>query len=65
LIVTILIQENYLVVTNPIRPRNEIERATSTGIGLENIKNRYQLLTKSPVQITQDEELFMVKIPLL
>jgi two-component system LytT family sensor kinase len=65
LIVTILIKENHLVVTNPIRPRNEIERNTSTGIGLGNIKNRYQLLTKSPVQITQDEELFMVKIPLL
>jgi two-component system LytT family sensor kinase len=65
LIVTILIKDDYLVVINPVRPRSEIERITSTGIGLANIKNRYQLLTKSPVQIGQDEELFTVKIPLL
>ena len=65
LIVAISIKDDYLVVINPVRPRSEIERMTSTGIGLENIKNRYQLLTKSPVEIQQDEELFTVRIPLL
>jgi hypothetical protein len=65
LTVTILRKDDYLVVRNPIRPRSEIERITSTGIGLANIKNRYQLLTKSPVQIDRDEELFTVKIPLI
>lgn len=65
LIVTILIKDDYLVVINPVRPRSEIERTTSTGIGLSNIKNRYQLITKSPVQISKEEELFEVKIPLL
>ena len=65
LIVTILIKGDYLIVINPVRPRSELERIKSTGIGLANIKNRYQLLTKTPVQIAQDEELFTVKIPLL
>lgn len=65
LIVTIFIQDDYLVVSNPLRPRSEGERIASTGIGLENIKNRYQLLTKSPVRIGQDVELFTVKVPLL
>jgi two-component system, LytTR family, sensor kinase len=65
LIVTISVKDNYLVVINPIRSRSEFERITSTGIGLANIKNRYHLLTKSPVQIVQDEESFTVKIPLL
>ncbi len=65
LIVTILIKGDYMIVTNPVRPRSELERIKSTGIGLANIKNRYQLLTKTPVQIAQDEELFTVKIPLL
>jgi sensor histidine kinase YesM len=65
LIVKIFIQDNDLVVMNPIKPRSEFERITSTAIGLANIKNRYQLLTKSPVQIEQDGELFTVKIPLL
>ena len=65
LIISILIGDSCLIVRNPIRPRTELERITSTGIGLSNIKNRYQLLTKSLVQIEQDKELFTVKIPLL
>lgn len=65
LIVTILANDKYLVVRNPNRPRNEIEKTTSTGIGLANIKNRYQLLSESSVLVEQDEELFTVKIPLV
>jgi LytS/YehU family sensor histidine kinase len=65
LIVTILIKDDYLVVKNPTRPRSELERITSTRIGLANIKNRYQLLTKSPVHIEHGEESFTVKIPLI
>jgi LytS/YehU family sensor histidine kinase len=65
LIVTILIKDDYLVVTNPVRPRSELERSNSTKIGLANIKNRYQLLNKNPVRIEQGEEVFTVKIPLL
>ena len=65
LTVTILIKDDYLAVINPVRARSETERIASTGIGLANIKKRYQLLTKRPVQIAQEEELFTVKIPLL
>jgi hypothetical protein len=65
LIVTILIKDDYLLVSNAIRPRSETERITSTGIGLENIRNRYRVITKSPVHIESGEELFTVKIPLL
>jgi two-component system, LytTR family, sensor kinase len=65
LIVTIFIEDDYLVVINPVRARIEIERTGSTGIGLTNIENRYQLLTKEPVIIREDEGLFTVKIPLL
>jgi two-component system, LytTR family, sensor kinase len=65
LIVTILIEDDYLLVVNPLRPRSGFERVASTGIGLANIKNRYQLLTRIPVQIEQGEESFAVKIPLL
>lgn len=65
LVITILIGGDYLVVINPVRPRDRRERIASTGIGLANIKNRYQLLTTRPVQISSDEDLFTVKIPLL
>jgi sensor histidine kinase YesM len=65
LVVTIKTKDDYLLVINPVRTRNGLERVSSTGIGLANIKNRYQLLTKKPVEIAQHEELFTVKIPLL
>jgi two-component system, LytTR family, sensor kinase len=65
LIISILIQGDHLIVVNPVRPRSEIERIPSTGIGMENIKNRYQLLTKSSVHVIQNDQLFTVKIPLL
>lgn len=65
LVITILIEDDYLVVINPLKPRSEIEGIQSTGIGLANIKKRYQLLTQSPVQIGKDEGVFTVKIPLL
>jgi two-component system LytT family sensor kinase len=65
LIVSISIEDDYLVVANAVRPRNETERISSTRIGLSNIRNRYQLLTKSPLQIAQDNDVFTVKIPLI
>jgi two-component system LytT family sensor kinase len=65
LIVSVSIAENHLVVSNPVRPRIETERILSTGMGLSNIKNRYQILTKEPVYIEHDEHVFTVKVPLL
>lgn len=65
LIIIVSIKDDYLVVINPVRPRREIERTASTRIGLANIKSRYQLLTKKPMQIAQDDAFFTVKIPLI
>lgn len=65
LTVTISIKDNYLVVSNPLRIRSELEPRTSTGIGLANITNRYQLLTKAAVETSQDGGLFTIKIPLI
>jgi two-component system, LytTR family, sensor kinase len=65
LIVSIFISNNYLMVMNPVKLRNELERIPSTGIGLTNIKNRYELITKSPVEVECQDELFTVKIPLI
>lgn len=65
LIMTVSLQDGYLVAANPLRPRTEIEGTRSTGIGLANIRNRYQLLTEKPVKIAQEDGLFTVKIPLL
>lgn len=54
--------ENHIVVENNLQPRNTIQR---NGIGLENIKKRYELLTDQKVEIQKNNEIFCVKIPIL
>ncbi|MFC5408044.1 sensor histidine kinase [Larkinella bovis] len=63
LVVTIEQQDDYLVVRNGIRLRPKTE--ASTGLGLQNIISRYNLLTNRAVEIKQNEREFVVKIPLL
>ncbi|RAJ89888.1 histidine kinase [Larkinella arboricola] len=67
LIVTLVIESDYLLVSNPVRLRlpDEPSTDTSTGVGLENITNRYRLLTERPVRVTQSNQVFVVSIPLL
>ncbi|MBC7571127.1 MAG: histidine kinase [Spirosoma sp.] len=61
--VHIFVAGDCLVVQNnrQLRPQSE----TSTGLGLQNIINRYALLTDSPVHVQEREESFVVKIPLI
>lgn len=64
LIVTVSIEQpQTLLVKNPLRPRNS--PAVSTGMGLQNIMNRYALLTDRPVWAGEAEDQFVVKVPLL
>lgn len=67
LIVSLLIEDDYLSISNAIRPRlpDELPTETSTGVGLENIAHRYRLLTDRPVLISQSNNTFVVRIPLL
>jgi tetratricopeptide (TPR) repeat protein len=52
-----------LLVSNRLQPR--AASATSTGTGLQNIVNRYALLTDRPVWAGETEGMFVVKTPLL
>lgn len=52
-----------LVVKNRMQTRHTA--AASTGLGLQNIINRYALLTGRPVWAGECEDLFVVKVPLL
>lgn len=54
---------DYLRIANPLQPRPHPE--ASTGVGLTNIINRYQLLTDQPVWAGEMEDEFVVNIPLL
>jgi sensor histidine kinase YesM len=56
-------QNNYLTVENNIQEKKTFEK--STKVGLQNIINRYDLLTDRKVEILKNELSFKVKIPLL
>ncbi len=55
--------DNYLVVKNSIKKKNQITK--STEIGLATIKKRYQFLTHIKVMVIESNESFIVKIPLI
>ena len=57
-------EQNMLVVQNSFNPKQVVEK--STKVGLENIKQRYQLIIKKEVvQVIEEHQLFIVKLPLL
>lgn len=61
--VTIRTTENgWLEVINPIAPKLEAE--PSTGIGLENLKNRWRLITGHEIEVINDGHTFTVRMPL-
>ncbi|MEO0334084.1 MAG: histidine kinase, partial [Bacteroidota bacterium] len=55
----------YVVVENNVQKKNILEMEKSTKTGLQNVVNRYALLTPNPVEINQSAELFSVRIPLI
>lgn len=55
--------EGYIVVSNTLQ-KKEVEEE-STKIGLNNIINRYKLLSDLPVIVERTETLFVVKLPVL
>ncbi|CCH53720.1 signal transduction histidine kinase, LytS [Fibrisoma limi BUZ 3] len=55
--------DQYLIVENNIQEKTILEK--STRVGLQNIINRYSLLTDRQVEVIRSGGLFTVKIPLL
>ena len=59
---------DYLVVTNNVQAKTILrhaDREKSTRIGLQNLRERYRLLTNQSIEITSDAAEFRVRIPLL
>lgn len=55
--------EGDLVIENNVQPKKVVKE--SSGVGLRNIRQRYQLLTDRPMRVTQEQNRFWVSIPLL
>ena len=53
----------HLIVSNPFQPKRQAP--PSTGLGLDNIRKRYGLLTSEPVSAVQSSGKFIVTLPLL
>ena len=53
----------YITVENNIQKKNILEKSTKTG--LQNMINRYALLTDERVEVLQTTDMFSVKIPTL
>lgn len=60
--VSIRTETGYLVVSNPKVPKLQPE--PGTGIGLENLRKRWQLLTGCTIEVIDTAETFTVRLPL-
>jgi hypothetical protein len=61
--IDVFAEDGRLVISNNLQRKNQA--LESTGIGLENIRNRYRLLSNRPVEVTAEGGSFTVSIPLI
>lgn len=61
--VNIFVQNRFLVIHNNLQRKKRQE--ASSGLGLENIKMRYQHLAKKEIIVEQNEQFFTVRLPLI
>jgi ligand-binding sensor domain-containing protein len=63
LIITIYIEDDYLIVSNNLQPKKFVE--TSNQQGLESMKSLYKYLSNKELLIKKTKEIFSVYIPLI
>ncbi len=63
LTVNIYHENQHIVVSN--HKASKTVMTSTEGIGLKNLDSRYQFLISEPVQIVDNDEMFIVKIPLI
>ena len=64
LTISVSIENNeHLIVKNNLQRKNQVQEGT--GVGLQNIRNRYQLVSQKEVDIIVTKESFIVSLPLL
>lgn len=61
--IRIYLEGDYLVVENDYQKKEVLQ--DRKGVGLQNIIDRYRIITKRNVLISQNEKTFIVKIPIL
>ena len=61
--ITLHTERDYLVVSN--NKQQKIGKEPGTGMGLQNIKHRYRLLTMQEILVHDDLHYFRISLPLL
>lgn len=60
--VAIRIVDGVLEIENPKQPKLDVE--PSTGIGLDNLRSRWEIVVHQHIEIVEDESRFLVRLPL-
>jgi sensor histidine kinase YesM len=61
--IRIAVQSDFILVRNKIRKKEF--QAGSSRIGLKNLKERYQLIMKKDIHIYNENDEFIVELPIL
>ena len=64
LVIEISIQNEYIEVRNELRLK-KVDTLHKTGLGLENLKDQYTLLTDKPMEVEKTAQYFTVKLPII
>ena len=62
LLISIGIEEDYIVVKNSIQQKSKLEESSKTG--LKNLSERCRLVLNREIEVTQDQKEFIVKVPI-
>jgi two-component system, LytTR family, sensor kinase len=63
LLIEVFIENNHLIVRNNLQRKNQVQ--IGTGTGLENIKDRYALVSDKKMEVIVTPQYFTVVLPLL
>jgi two-component system, LytTR family, sensor kinase len=61
--IELFVEGERLIIRNNFQPKNQVQEGT--GVGLENIKNRYALVCQKAVEVVVTKQYFTVALPLL
>lgn len=64
LFIHIFRKQDNLWISNTFQPKSS-QTESSTGVGLQNIKMRYQLISNREMEVIQTKDEFLVKLPIL
>jgi sensor histidine kinase YesM len=61
LVISIVVEKEFITVSNPVRPRRY--KASSTKTGLHNLQSRYKVVMNKAIHVQTTSNIFLVKIP--